>query len=155
MTSVTAETERSFSEDVKVSKLTLDLHLEEQATLVGYYGDKVAEARETRDDLKAKLDLKKADKRLYYKVNPPSTLPKPTADDLDALVTTDPEVQEATTAYIRASKDHDEWAAAERAIEAKGKALGHLTSLYGASYFATPRQGASSDTPSRGFRPET
>ena len=152
---MTAETERIFSEDVKVSKLTLDLHLEEQAVLVRYYGDKVAEARETRDDLKAKLDLKKADKRLYYKVNPPSTLPKPTADDLDALVTTDPEVQEATTAYIRVSKDHDEWAAAERAIEAKGKALGHLTSLHGASYFATPRQGASSDAPSRGFRPET
>ena len=143
--------ERTFSEDVKVSKLTLDQHLEEQGVLVAYYGDKVAESRATRDDLKAKLDLKRADKRLYYKVNPPSTLPKPTADDLDALVTTDPEVQAAQSAYIAASKDHDEWAAAERAIEAKGKALGHLTSLHGASYFATPRQA----TESRGFRPET
>lgn len=146
-------TERTFSEDVKVSKLTLDLHLEEQAVLVGYYGDKVADARESRDDLKAKLDLKKADKRLYYKVNPPSTSPKPTADDLDALVTTDPEVQAAQSAYIKASKDCDEWQAAERAIEAKGKALGHLTSLHGASYFATPRSGTSE--PSRGYRPET
>jgi hypothetical protein len=132
-------TDRNFAEDLKVSKLTLDLHLEEQSELVGHYGNKVAEARETRDDLKGKLDLKKADKRLYYKCNPPASLPKPTADDLDALVTTDPDVQEATTAYVKACKEHDEWAAAERAIEAKGKALGHLTSLYGASYFATPR----------------
>lgn len=146
-------TERTFSEDVKVSKLLLDQHLEEQSELVDHYGKQVAEARETRDDLKAKLDLKRADKRIYYKTNPPATLPKPTADDLDALVTTDPEVQEAQNAYIKASRDLDEWMAAERAIEAKGKALGHLTSLYGASYFATPRSG--SQEPSRGYKPET
>lgn len=140
--------ERKFSEDVKVSKGNLDTHLEEQSELVGFYGSKVAEAREARDDLKGKLDLKRADKRLYYKMNPPAGIPKPTADDIDALVATDPDVQAVQAEYVKACREHDDYCAAERAIEAKGKALGHLTSLYNASYFAT-------STASRGYRPET
>jgi hypothetical protein len=112
----------------------------------------MAKARETRDDLKARLDLKKADKRLFYKANPPATVPKPTADDLDALVTTDPDVSALVSEYIKACRELDEWSAAERAIEAKGKALGHLTSLHGASYFATPRQAEAGEI-QRGYKP--
>lgn len=144
-------TERNFAEDVKVNKLTLDLHLEEQGALVLSYVTEVAKAREAKDDCKARLDLKKADKRLFYKANPPATCPKPTADDLDALVTTDPDVSALVSEYIKASRDLDEWTAAERGIEAKGKALGHLTSLHGASYFATPRSGG--DDAPRGYKP--
>jgi len=144
-------TERNFAEDVKVSKLTLDKHLEEQGALVLEYGNEVAKAREARDDLKARLDLRKADKRLFYKSNPPATVPKPTADDLDALVTTDPDVSALMLEYIKACRELDEWSAAERAIEAKGKALGHLTSLHGASYFATPRQAEAGEI-QRGYK---
>ncbi len=155
--------ERTFSEDVKVSKLTLDLHAENQAELQHYYGQKVAEAKETEDEEEARLNLLLADKELQYRRNPPMEKDAKGADVpmklteaiVKALVTTDPEVQEAQKRVRKASRDLNSYKAAEKAIEHRKSMIDTLARLHGASYFATPRSGASSE-PSRGYRaPET
>ena len=160
---MTAETERTFSEDVKVSKLTLDMHAENQAELQNYYGQKVAEAKEIEDEEEARLNLLLADKELHYRRNPPMEKDAKGADVpmklteaiVKALVTSDPDVQVAQKRVRTASRDLNGWKAAEKAIDQRKSMIDTLARLHASSYFATPRQGASSDTPSRGFRPET
>ena len=139
---------RHFAEDVQVSKLLLDQLAENQPSLVAEYGEAVAEQRAIRDDLKAKLELKKADTALTYRKTPPDGV-KVTEAVIDSLVTTHPEVVELGNQLIEANKELGLLEAAERAIEARGKQIDILTRLHGASYFATPRQG-STDSASAG-----
>jgi hypothetical protein len=156
-------TERNFSEDVKVSKLTLDSNAENQAELQLFYGNQVAEAKESYDEAEGRLELLMADKEMYYRQNPPSEpgkfekdgatpiYMKLTESIVKALVTKDPDVQKAQKAVYAANRNLNEWKAAERAIEQRKSMIETLAKLHGASYFATPRQG-SDDASLRGFR---
>ena len=136
---------RHFASDIKVSKLLLDQMAEDQPQLVAEYGEAVAEQRAIRDDLKAKLELKKSETALYYRQNPPEGV-KITEAVVESLVTTHPEVVALGNQLIEANKELGLLEAAERAIEARGKQIDLLTKLNGQSYFAIPRQGSQEST---------
>ena len=139
-------TEFDFNQDCKVSKYNLDSLSEEQAALSLKYGEKVAEAREARDTAKQRLELKKADVELEIRKNPPAEHPKLTEAIVSALVTQNPGVQICTSDLIAATRDLNEWEAAERAIDIRKGSIDNLVRLHGSQYFALK-------TGERGFRP--
>ena len=138
-------TEFDFAQDCKVSKYNLDTLSEEQAALSLKYGEKVAEARQARDEAKQRLDLKKADVELYIRKNPSSDL-KVTEAIVSALVTQNAEVQLCTSDLIAATRDLNEWEAAERAIDIRKGSIDNLVRLHGSQYFAIK-------TGERGYHP--
>ena len=138
-------TEFDFTQDCKVSKYNLDSLSEEQAALSLKYGEKVTEARQARDEAKQRLDLKKADVELDIRKNPPVDL-KVTEAIVSALVIQNAEVQLCTSNLIAATRDLNEWEAAERAIDIRKGSIDNLVRLHGTQYFALK-------TGERGFRP--
>jgi len=144
---------RNLSEDLKLSKLTLDIAAEAQPAMQHAYGEAVADAQKAKDEAENRLDLRSGELWISFKSE---TLhgKAPTADDLKYLVAKHPEIVKLKQELAEAAYSLKLAQASERAIESKKSMIETLQRLHGASYFSTPNgnagsRGSMSDLPAR------
>jgi len=126
-----------FSVDVKVDRFFLEKACQEHSNIFRVYSEKLAEAKEERNDAKDVLEYTKSKVEMKYRQmkEPPVKI---TEASVTSLVHTHAKVKDAKKDYTAASKAVDTYEAAVRALEHKKSMIDNLVKLWIAGYFSDP-----------------
>lgn len=125
---------------VEIDLYNLDRELLRQPKLKMHYAAALADQKARVAQLKANLDVCKADLEMEIRKSPADYgLVKVTDKGIDSAVLLQPEYQKALKLYNRARHRADLIAAVVDALEDRKSSLEKLVSLHGQAYFATPR----------------
>jgi hypothetical protein len=126
---------KSFSDDVKVDKYSLDEEMEMNPSLLDKYGTLYADARSDQDTLETKIKFLSAKKELEYRRSPPTDI-KVTESVIEALVNSDLEIKELKDKLNNAKEDSYTYYSALESLRDKGLRLHDLMELFKTGYFS-------------------
>lgn len=129
----------NYEEDVRIDEQALDVEWLRQPTLMHTYSRYAAWCRTQVDEIKERLEARKAEIELDIRAHPESYgLTKITESAIQSAITLQPTYQEITEVYRNARYELEVANAAVRAIDQRKTALENLVRLLGASYFSAP-----------------
>lgn len=127
------------SNNFQINPNRLDFELTRQPELFYSYATELAKARNKVAELKAAIEVLKADLAVDIRNDPQAFgLQKVTEAGVEAAIVQQTSHQKALAGYNRAKFEMDIAQVAVDSMEQKGTALGGLVKLHGQSYFATP-----------------
>ena len=125
----------SFEDDCKLNRLELDQEAELQPSLMQFYGEQLAEAKNVKDQASHNLNLKRAEVELMYRRNPPADL-KVTEAVIASLVETHPDVVKLSAEVIEAKSNVYVLEGGVNAVADKGSMIKVLAQIWAQGYFA-------------------
>lgn len=130
------ETDAEFFE---LDRNNLDIEWEKQPKLYHRFAYKLANARQTLEEAKARMELVEASLGLDMRNNPEKyDLPKTADKTIEAAVLVHPKYQRAKKGWIEAKHRVDLLDAAVKTLDHRKKALENEVSLFLADYFSRP-----------------
>ena len=119
--------ERALEFDIDIYNLSDEVS--QQAGMFGYIANMVATQDKKKNIAKLEEKIVKARIRLEVKLNPPANIPKPTVDDLGALVEKHEDVLMACVNHIKQQEILDHLEADKEAAKQKSQMLMLLTDM--------------------------
>lgn len=124
---------------LEIDKHRLDKEWLEQPILYHEYAQKTAEARRALDELELELEVEEASINEDIQKDPEGYgIKKITNDAIKACIAASPEIKLLKKKIIKAKFVVNTYAAAERAIDMRKRALENLVELHGRDYFSQP-----------------
>lgn len=130
-----------YKDDVKIDINNLDVELLRQAGLFQFWGRREADVLYKKDQIGETLSKCKARIELDIRANPTKYKydGKPTEGAIHSLLILQPEVEEATEAFLKSKYKAKVLGIAVKSFEHKKKALEKLVDLYINGYWASPK----------------
>lgn len=117
-----------FQDAVELKKAYIDQEAERNPSLVSTYAQELADAKVEKDRLEVALKQKKAEKDLYYRVNPVNGV-KATESSIASMVITDEEVVALEKELIEAKDAYYTYESAVKALDDKSSMIKVLKDL--------------------------
>jgi hypothetical protein len=127
-----------YERDIKINKDQLDVEWVEHPNLFWRYAKAEADAEDTMDRAKERVDLVKADLDKKMRMLLASGDKKPTETVIASAVLLHDDCRAASSEYLDAKHVYNVFRAAVKAFSQRKDALENLVRLFGMEYFSTP-----------------